>query len=226
MRWCDWALLPIPRPSRAYRDLTQRFGIPDATRTSHPDARIIALGRIGPVAVSGAHSGRCLPLEESLLLQPTSEIRLRAPDRGVDVQLRRFGSAWVTVGRVASDTTRVIALPGLASPKPWVLHAPGACEVRDAPVATIVEPQRNAVLTATVTLVATIRIVQATRVEFRLSGEGLDDVLLGTGTLGYAWALRWDTTSVPNGSYALSSVAIDSAGKADVSEAVPISVAN
>ncbi|MGH8977937.1 MAG: Ig-like domain-containing protein, partial [Acidimicrobiia bacterium] len=147
-------------------------------------------------------------------------------ERDVRVQLRRFGNEWVTVGNVPSRTTAVVELPGLHSATPWMLRAPGACRVRDTPTAVIVTPKAGAVVTGSVTLAATTQNVYVTKVEFRLSGEGLDDALLGTGTPGFGWALRWDTTSVPDGTYRLTTVAFDSMGNADASDAITISVAN
>ena len=50
--------------------------------------------------------------------------------------------------------------------------------------------------------------VTVSGVQFELSGGSLSDVVVGTATLTlYGWIAEWDTTTVPNGTYTLQSVA-------------------
>ncbi len=66
-----------------------------------------------------------------------------------------------------------------------------------------------------------------TRVEFRLSGGGLRDHLIGTGAkASFAWLLHWNTTTVADGTYELQSVAYDALGKMTRSTAVRITLRN
>ncbi len=66
-----------------------------------------------------------------------------------------------------------------------------------------------------------------TRVEFRVSGGALNDTPVGTGTLtAYGWLSSWNTTSVGNGTYTLSSVAFDGAGRSGRSTPVSLTVDN
>ena len=61
------------------------------------------------------------------------------------------------------------------------------------------------------------------RVEVRLSGPGVPDVLLGYARLTlFGWLLDWNTPRVPNGTYALRSSAYDADGK--VAQSTPIVV--
>ncbi len=66
-----------------------------------------------------------------------------------------------------------------------------------------------------------------TRVEFRLTGGGLQDHFIGTGAKApFAWLLSWNTTTVPDGTYTLQSVAYDALGKMTSSTGVKITVRN
>jgi peptidoglycan/LPS O-acetylase OafA/YrhL len=66
-----------------------------------------------------------------------------------------------------------------------------------------------------------------TRVQFRISGGALADQVIGVGTRSLdGWIYSWDTTTVPNGTYGLQSVAFDSAGKSALSKVVRINVDN
>ena len=56
--------------------------------------------------------------------------------------------------------------------------------------------------------------VGVTRVEFRLTGGAVQNQLIGNATLSYfGWISIWNTATVPNGTYKLRSVAIDSGGQ-------------
>ena len=223
----DSTRLPLVRaPAGVYRALAHEFGTPDGTSTTHPDARIVALGAIRPIETSRRPVGRCVPVGFSYLLPPTSTTRLRAESGDVHVRLRRFGRDWVSIGVIRDGTTSLIDLPGLQASKPWILQAPGACLVRDAPTSAIVRPEDKAELTGSTQLVAVTRNVYATRVEFHLSGSGRSDTPIGNAVPAYGWILQWDSTSVPNGEYALTSVVVDSAGNRDSSDAVRVTVNN
>ncbi len=66
-----------------------------------------------------------------------------------------------------------------------------------------------------------------TKVEFHLSGGSLKDAIIATGTLTcYGWLASWNTTTVPNGSYTLQSVAYDAAGMSAHSASITITVNN
>jgi peptidoglycan/LPS O-acetylase OafA/YrhL len=66
-----------------------------------------------------------------------------------------------------------------------------------------------------------------TRVEFRLSGQGLTDALACSGLRNsFGWLCSWNTLAVPNGRYVLHSVAYNATGNSVRSKAVSFSVRN
>ncbi len=66
-----------------------------------------------------------------------------------------------------------------------------------------------------------------TSVVFELSGNGLSDQVVATGTPTlYGYLAQWNTTTVPNGSYSLQSVATDTAANTDTSTPITITVNN
>ena len=69
--------------------------------------------------------------------------------------------------------------------------------------------------------------LRVTKVQFVLSGNGYDRAVLGTGVYTKTGiALLWNTTTVPNGSYQLQSVATNSAGVKGYSAPITIRVDN
>ena len=66
-----------------------------------------------------------------------------------------------------------------------------------------------------------------TNVTFQLTGGSFNNTPIGTGTLTiYGWLAGWNTTTVPNGTYTLQSVATNAAGAIDYSPPITITVAN
>jgi thermitase len=65
------------------------------------------------------------------------------------------------------------------------------------------------------------------KVQFALTGGSLDQTVVGTAvsTL-YGYLFELNTTTVPNGTYTLQSVASDAAGNAGFSSGVQITIAN
>ena len=64
--------------------------------------------------------------------------------------------------------------------------------------------------------------------EFHLTGGSYNDALVGVSTLykGFGYICYWNTTSVPNGTYTLNSVAYDPAGNVGHSANVTVMVQN
>jgi uncharacterized protein YjbI with pentapeptide repeats len=66
-----------------------------------------------------------------------------------------------------------------------------------------------------------------TKVVFELTGGTLSNQVIATGTPTYVgWLAKWNTTSVPNGTYSLQSVAADADGNTDTSTPISITVNN
>ncbi len=95
------------------------------------------------------------------------------------------------------------------------------------PTTSILIPSNGATLSGTATTLDA-SASNATSVEFRLFGGiyGYSGPVVGTATpTYYGWLYSWDTTTVPNGSYALLSEAFNSGGSA-FSSGVTITVGN
>ncbi len=64
-------------------------------------------------------------------------------------------------------------------------------------------------------------------VTFEVSGNGLSDHVIGTATPTiYGWLAQWNTTTVPNGTYSLESVATDTVAETTTSSPITINVDN
>jgi major membrane immunogen (membrane-anchored lipoprotein) len=99
-----------------------------------------------------------------------------------------------------------------------------------APTTSILEPSSSGasesgtqvVLDAAATSAAGI-----SKVQFHLTGGSLNNTLIATGAATYyGWAVYWNSTTVPDGTYTLESDAYDSVGNLGVSTAVTIVVDN
>ena len=111
-------------------------------------------------------------------------------------------------------------------------------ETGSPPRTTLLKPSHGAVLTGSQWLVASASSVvfaaasnekewQVDKVQFRLTGGGLHDALVATADqTKFGWLAGWDTTSVPNGTYTLQSVAVEAGGLRSTSRGVTITVAN
>jgi len=65
------------------------------------------------------------------------------------------------------------------------------------------------------------------KVQFALTGGTLNQTVVGTAVPSiYGYILQFNTTTVPNGSYTLQSVASDTAGNTGFSAGIPITIAN
>ena len=66
------------------------------------------------------------------------------------------------------------------------------------------------------------------RVDFRLDGPGIHNVLIGSATVSrqYGWYFIWNTKDVPNGTYTLRSIAYDASGHHSASTPATIKVVN
>ncbi len=97
---------------------------------------------------------------------------------------------------------------------------------------TVLPPTTNVVLPSNDATLSTSQYLDAatspgvTRVQYELTGGNLSDAVIATGTPTlYGWLASWNTTTVPNGSYTLQSVA-SSDGLSGTSPGITITVNN
>jgi hypothetical protein len=65
------------------------------------------------------------------------------------------------------------------------------------------------------------------RVKFEISGGSISDQVIGSGTATqFGWLAQWNTTGVPNGTYAFQSVATDNHGLSGTSAPITVTVDN
>ena len=96
-----------------------------------------------------------------------------------------------------------------------------------APSTTIIIPSAGSSLSGTSSLLDATASAKVTSVTYELSGGTLSDDVIATGTpTYYGWLAQWNTTSVPNGTYNLQSVAAYAGGVSGTSSSLTINVNN
>ncbi len=106
--------------------------------------------------------------------------------------------------------------------------ATGTFQVNVQPFTHVLLPSNGGVLNGAAILDASAADAPGvTNVVFELSGNGLSDQVIATAapTL-FGWLAKWNTTSVPNGTYSLQCVATDAAHSTETSNAITITVNN
>ncbi len=96
-----------------------------------------------------------------------------------------------------------------------------------APTTTVLIPSNGATLSGTAALLDASASANVTSVKYELTGGTLTDQVVATATATYyGWLGQWNTTTVPNGTYTLQSVAAYSGGVTGTSPGVTVTVAN
>ena len=96
------------------------------------------------------------------------------------------------------------------------------------PTMTIFKPANGAVLKGTSRLFALASFnVGMTTVDFEITGSSLRNADIGDAVFSQGfWTLSWNTSSVPDGTYTLRSVAFNSAGARSTGKGVTVRVSN
>ena len=144
------------------------------------------------------------------------------------------GSSWINVSGATNPTFTATNLAGFENG--WELRAvftnyvgsatstPAAITVT-APTTSVVLPSNNATSSGNQYLDA-VASSGVTGVKYEVTGGSLSDSVIATATPTiYGWLASWNTTTVPNGSYTLQSVAT-SGGLTGTSPGITVSVNN
>jgi peptidoglycan/LPS O-acetylase OafA/YrhL len=96
------------------------------------------------------------------------------------------------------------------------------------PAMRMIRPAKGTVVKGTTLLLALASFnVGVAEVEFEISGHGLHDAVVGTAAVTHGlWPVSWNTTTVPNGSYTVRSIALNAAGDRSISKAITVKVDN
>jgi hypothetical protein len=95
------------------------------------------------------------------------------------------------------------------------------------PTTSVVIPSNGATQSGTAALLDASASANVTSVKYELTGGTLTDQVIATATpTYYGWLAQWNTTTVPNGTYTLQSVAAYSGGVTGTSPGVTVTVAN
>jgi hypothetical protein len=113
--------------ARQVRELARRYGTadnPGGTDRLLVDTRAVSLSGGSP----GAAPQGCEVLRRTIRAAPDSRVELYARTGAPEIEVRRFGTNWVSIGRVKQGRPATVALPGYGSDEVWELSAtPGAC---------------------------------------------------------------------------------------------------
>jgi hypothetical protein len=126
-----------------------------------------------------------------------------------------FGSPAIANGKVyVTDTSFTLFTTHLYA---WVLPPPAT---------TVLIPSNNATVSGSLVLAASAS-AGVTQVQYELTGGNLNHSVIGTANpTQWGWLLRWDTTTVPNGTYILQSVATYGGEVGGTSPPITVTVQN
>ena len=121
-----------------------------------------------------------------------------------------------------------LSAAGIAAYRALLEGSVAACaaDLNVPPSTTVLVPSDGATVSARQALDA-IASPWVASAKYELTGGTLNDAVIATATpTFYGWIAQWDTTSVPNGTYTLQSVASDTGGSTGTSSGVSITVNN
>jgi hypothetical protein len=113
-----------------FRAVLKAYGAGD--RPANVDQRLVDIGAVRVVAREPAQvPARCRELVRPTPVGTEAQVQVYAPRQAADVRIRRFGTDWITVGRVPQGRRAMIVLPGFDATDEWELSASGgACASR------------------------------------------------------------------------------------------------
>jgi hypothetical protein len=143
---------------------------------------------------------------------------------------------WIAQWNTTSVPNGTYTLQSVATYKGGVT-AQGGVSATSAPVAvtvanvppttTVLIPGSGASLSGASSLLDASASPNVTSVTYELSGGSLSDQMIASATPTlYGWLAQWNTTTVPNGTYTLKSVAVYSGGDTGTSSPIMVNVVN
>ena len=196
-------------------------------RLAAPILRMIMAGvmllAIAFGTINGLHGASELHYYQMTLADIAANIQ-KAPDSLVEMEVLQ-PPAWIRKEAQFAETDH---LSFFATAAAATYRKEGLPPAFSTLRAAMLVPANGAQLSGIVALDAVAEDdVPVTKVTFHLSGGSRTDELIGTATATRAgWGLRWNTTSVANGTYALRSEAYIASGKHNYSPAITITVRN
>jgi hypothetical protein len=107
-----------------FRGVLNAYGTGD--RPASTDERLVDVGAVRLVVGARAQApARCHELTRPMRVGTEVLIEVYAPSQAADVRIRRFGTDWITVGRVPEGRQATIGLPGFHATDEWELSATG-----------------------------------------------------------------------------------------------------
>jgi hypothetical protein len=203
---------------------------PSWTRVSHIGIRaclVVAIFLQVIVGTSEAFNAAGAWHQQELVAEDVAANIRSAPDSLVQTGL---GSSWQPVSFIRSMARVAMSehLSFFNTAAAASFTKEGLVVDRALPVTRVLVPKPDATMTGTVNMVA--RASEAygiAKVEFTLSGGTYRRAVIATAKKSFfGWITTWDSSTVPNGSYLLRSVAYDSIGTSNTSHPVHITVRN
>jgi hypothetical protein len=116
---------------------------------------------------------------------------------------------------------------GVPRPNPGPNCTVGAVEPRGAPATAVLVPSAGASVSGTSAVLDASASAHVTSVSFQLTGgpDNGTQIAMAEPTI-YGWIGFWNTTTVPNGTYTLQSVASYAGGVSGISSPITITVSN
>jgi hypothetical protein len=107
-----------------FRGVLNAYGMSDGRAST--DQRLVDVGAVRLVVGPRAQvPARCRDLARPMRVGTEAQIEVYAPSQASDVRIRRFGTDWITAGRVPEGRQAKIGLPGFHATDEWELSATG-----------------------------------------------------------------------------------------------------
>lgn len=196
-----------------------------------PTLRLVLFGAVFLQIVLGTINGVTFASQEHGSQIDVSDITAnvdRAPDNLLEAETLQTPQ-WI---RTTVHIAKVRHLSLFATSAAAAFHKEGLFRLFFAVSTNVLLPANGATLSGVAVLDAgATGAEKPTKVTFHLTGRSYPDAVIGTGQATLSptlagWVYRWDTTSVPNGTYALRSEAVTAYATHSYSKPITVTVRN